>query len=393
MTKEGSMIKKIILLSVTILVCTVFAIPNPTRLNNVLLIPEWNTDSIYKFDPYNGTPLGSFCKVPVAGSPKNAIQGPDGNVYVSDQVADAVYIFDTLGAYLGTYADASDGLDNIRGIAFRGDHLFVCCYHGTASLRVVKEFSAPHTFFRNFIATYSGIDPFDILFLPDGRALFADAGTSDKIALHDTNGAYLSTVYGRSGQWPQQLQTDPLLPGAFLSCLWDADSIIDFDLNGTIVAACTLTYIKGVYRLGDSTLLATCNRGMYKINSVTGTYTLLNTVTGWQYIELYSRGSGILENKVNVLPLIQNISVYPNPFVSQTAIRYSLNANENVRLSVYDVSGKLVRTLVNHEQPLGNYSIIWDGRDNREEKIGSGIYFIAISTGKESWQYKIINSH
>jgi hypothetical protein len=363
-----------------------------SRLGSILMIPDWNTDAVGKFDPYDGTFISNFLQMPSAGSPKNAIQGPDNKIYVSDQVLDAVYMFDTLGNYLGIYADASDGLDNIRGIAFRGDHLFICCYHTTAANRAVKEFSGPHTFVRNFIS-YTGIDPFDIHFLADGRSLFADAGTSDKIALHDTNGVFLSTVYGRSGLWPQQVQSDQVLPGAFLAALWDADTIIDFELNGTIVATCTLTYVKGVYRLGNGNLLATCNRGMFEINTTTGAMTQLNSGTGWQYIELYSRLTGISEIRNNNLPRLQHIDAYPNPFHSRTAIRYTLTTNENVLATIYDVSGKLIRTLIDQYQPQGNYSVVWDSKDNRGKKVRNGIYIITLTAGKESYHFKVTNSH
>jgi len=359
------------------------------RLGSVLMIPDWNTDAVGKFNPYDGTFLSNFLQMPSAGSPKNAIQGPDNKIYVSDQVLDAVYMFDTLGNYLGIYADATDGLDNIRGIAFRGDHLFVCCYHTTTTNRAVKEFSGPHAFVRNFI-TYTGIDPFDIHFLADGRSLLADAGTSDKIALHDTNGVFISTVYGRTGLWPQQIQSDPALPGAFLGALWDADTIIDFELNGTIVATCTLTYVKGVYRLGNGNLLATCNRGMFEINTTTGAMTQLNAGTGWQYIELFTPPTAIQEKPSFEYRSIRIDNIHPNPFRSQTAIRYTLTAKEKVLLSIYDVSGKLVRTLIDQEQTSGIYSAIWDGKDNNRINLPNGIYICRVQIASDILEKEMI---
>ena len=269
--------------------------------NGVLMIPDWTTDSIGLFDPYNGAFLKFISRAPSPQSGKNAIQGPDGNIYLSDQAGDAVYIFDTLGTYLGVYADASDGLDNVRGIAFRDDHLFVCSYNGTSTLRAVKEFSGPHTYVRDFIANYTGIDPYDIHFLPDGRALFSDAGNTDQICLYDTNGVFLSQVYYHgASRWPQQIQSDSVLPGTFLGALWDADTIIDFDLSGTVFATCTLKYVKGVYRLGNGNILATCNQGIYDINPSTGSYTQLSSGTSWQYIELYRAHSTTPTCTVNV---------------------------------------------------------------------------------------------
>jgi hypothetical protein len=364
-----------------------------TRFHDVLLIPDWNTDSVYMFDPYDATPLGGLCKVPGSGSPKNAIQGPHDYIYVSDQLLDAVYMYDTLGNFIGIYADASDGLDNVRGIDVRDNHLFVCCYPTTGT-RAVKEFSAPHTFVRNFI-TYTNIDPFDILFLPDGRSLFADAGTSDKIALHDTNGAYIRTVYGRSGLWPQQIQFDSQLPGEFLGALWDADTIIDFDLDGTIVHTCTLKYVKGVYRLGNGKLLATSNYGMYTFNTTTGEVTQLNSNTGWQYIESYSVSVGASESYDIIRKAIQTTSVYPNPFSSYTRIRIpnSVSADNESELKIYNVAGKLVKTfnlaMVSGSQ-LTSDGIIWDGKDNNGLKVPNGIYIVNLKTLNRTEQYQVI---
>jgi hypothetical protein len=254
--------------------------------NGILMIPDWTTDSIGLFDPYDGTFLRFLTMASTHASPKNAIQGPDGNIYLSDQVTDEITMFDTLGTYLGIYADASDGLDNMKGIAFRGDHLFACC-NLTSGQDAVKELSGPHSYLRDFIA-YSGIDAFDILFLPDGKSILADAGTTDQICLYDTNGTFINQIYYHgSSRWPQQIQTDSVLPGAFLGALWDADTIIDFDLDGTVVNTCTLKYVKGVYRLGNGHILATSNYGIWDFNTTTGEVTQTDAGTGWQYIELY----------------------------------------------------------------------------------------------------------
>jgi Tol biopolymer transport system component len=74
--------------------------------------------------------------------------------------------------------------------------------------------------------------------------------------------------------------------------------------------------------------------------------------------------------------LMQNV---PNPTISTALIRYSLSTTGNVRLKVYDITGKLVRTLVDGKQKVGNYEIKWDGRNERGEEVRSGIYFYRLS--------------
>ena len=78
--------------------------------------------------------------------------------------------------------------------------------------------------------------------------------------------------------------------------------------------------------------------------------------------------------KTNTYKLYQN---YPNPFNTSTNIEYRIQKTEFVSLIVYDVLGREVATLVNEQQPPGNYEIQFNGIN-----LNSGIYFIRIETDK-----------
>jgi hypothetical protein len=72
---------------------------------------------------------------------------------------------------------------------------------------------------------------------------------------------------------------------------------------------------------------------------------------------------------------------HPNPFNPTTTIGYELPENARVSLVIYDVSGRLVRSLVDREnKPAGRYEEVWDGRDNTGNQVASGVYFYRIST-------------
>jgi hypothetical protein len=74
---------------------------------------------------------------------------------------------------------------------------------------------------------------------------------------------------------------------------------------------------------------------------------------------------------------------YPNPFNPATSIQFSLPQTEKVHLAIYDIRGRLVRTLVDHElYSQGWYTLNWDGRDNLGQKVASGIYFTKLQAGK-----------
>jgi hypothetical protein len=89
-------------------------------------------------------------------------------------------------------------------------------------------------------------------------------------------------------------------------------------------------------------------------------------------------GEDIRPKFPSALGLSQN---YPNPFNPQTTIRFSLPRTTVVDLSIYDATGHVVKTLVNGTTLGGEHSIIWDGQDDRGEKVASGVYFMRLEAG------------
>jgi hypothetical protein len=87
------------------------------------------------------------------------------------------------------------------------------------------------------------------------------------------------------------------------------------------------------------------------------------------------------------LALHQNV---PNPFNPQTTIAYDLPSTSRVRLLVMDVSGKLVRTLVDETQSTGSRSVVWNGRDDGGNAVSSGVYFYVLDAGKERLTRKLV---
>jgi hypothetical protein len=72
---------------------------------------------------------------------------------------------------------------------------------------------------------------------------------------------------------------------------------------------------------------------------------------------------------------------YPNPFNPSTTISYSLPQKSEVVLTIYNLLGQEIKTLVNEIQTPGNKLITWDGRDNQGDMVGAGVYIYSIRTG------------
>lgn len=72
-------------------------------------------------------------------------------------------------------------------------------------------------------------------------------------------------------------------------------------------------------------------------------------------------------------------SVYPNPFNSATNIEFEVESGY-VELSIYDITGSLVKTLVSVVLPRGSHDVLWDGRDNNNSAVASGVYFCRLKS-------------
>ncbi len=75
---------------------------------------------------------------------------------------------------------------------------------------------------------------------------------------------------------------------------------------------------------------------------------------------------------------------YPNPFNPETNIEFSLLNKGNVELSVYNIRGQKVKTLVNEAYSAGTHKVVWNGKDDQDKSVSSGIYFYRLeSDGKK----------
>jgi hypothetical protein len=81
---------------------------------------------------------------------------------------------------------------------------------------------------------------------------------------------------------------------------------------------------------------------------------------------------------------------YPNPFNAMTLIKYSLPQDCQVEIGLYNILGQKVRTLVNEYQTSGYRRIAWDGKDDRGQDVGSGIYFYQMKAEDFSCTRKLL---
>ena len=82
---------------------------------------------------------------------------------------------------------------------------------------------------------------------------------------------------------------------------------------------------------------------------------------------------------IDIYELSQN---YPNPFNPVTTFRYDLPENSHVNITIYDMLGRQVRTLVNQTQDAGYRSVIWNATNDYGKPVSAGVYLYQIQAGE-----------
>ncbi len=97
-------------------------------------------------------------------------------------------------------------------------------------------------------------------------------------------------------------------------------------------------------------------------------------------------------NQTTTIPSINNklSQNYPNPFNPVTSISFTIKEKSNVKLSIYNIKGQLVKTLKNEVMASGKHSIVWNGKDNNNQNVTSGVYFYKIDSNNFSSTRKMI---
>lgn len=91
-----------------------------------------------------------------------------------------------------------------------------------------------------------------------------------------------------------------------------------------------------------------------------------------------------LDNNEDLIPsritLNQN---YPNPFNPSTTIKFEMQQKQHVKLEIFDITGKLIRKLIDNEMNAGLHELSWNGKDADGNQVNSGMYFYSLKSGSK----------
>lgn len=251
---------------------TIF-IANSAQAAKLLMMPDSQSDRVILFNAFDGK-LVDDNFIDGAGlfqTPINAIQ-VNNEVWVSDQLADSIFRFNLKGQLLSTL---SGGLDNIRGMAFIGDRIYVtnAGTDNSAPGEGIVIFD-PNGNNLGFFAVGS---PYDVL--SDNGELLISNTADENLERYSLDGNFLGTFHDSDGvtgiDFPQQLTTRS--NGNILAAGFSAPAgIYEYDLSGTQIGRYTSTEgvanlgIRGLYELGNGNILWTGGDGVVSTNLTVG---------------------------------------------------------------------------------------------------------------------------
>jgi hypothetical protein len=145
-----------------------------------------------------------------------------------------------------------------------------------------------------------------------------------------------------------------------------------------------LTYAENIIPLtgyaGQNIYIAFINKGLYR-RKIYLDDILVKSFT-----------MGVAEHTTNNQPLVTMLYlVKPNPATrGLSQISFSLSEPQKVAIRIFDISGRLIKTLVNEQKNTGNYSLIWNGTDDNNREVSEGVYFCILKTDEKSLKQKIL---
>jgi len=155
--------------------------------------------------------------------------------------------------------------------------------------------------------------------------------------------------------------------------------------SGYTTSSQTITLTADAGDLPSGTYYGTVTVSADEVTSEQNAYTYVTMVVGSKKRVAQEGGSTVAQRAVATYAesALKSASLsshrnYPNPFNPSTTIRYAVPSASHVTVSVYDTWGRSVRTLAEGYHEEGEYSVVWDGRDQRGEQVSSGVYLCRV---------------
>jgi DNA-binding beta-propeller fold protein YncE len=319
-----------------------------------LYVSSQNNDRILRYDGTTGSFIDIFVAAGSGGLdvPVGLDFGPDGNLYVASNLS-AVRRYDgSTGAYIDAFVPS--GLGNPTGLLFGpDDDLYVCNRNGDSVLRYD---GATGALIGAFVTTGSGgLDsPRGLIWGPDGN-LYVCEEFNDSVRRYDgVTGAFIDVfIAGGSGGLDRANDIIFGPDGIAYVASFNNDQVLGYDATtGAFIGA-----------LPDGGILhgpAWLALGGPRVATAVG------------YSDALPLG----------ITLEQNV---PNPFNPTTTVRFTLPTTGRVHVTVVDVTGRIIATLLDHTMTAGVHAVEWTAGE-----APSGVYFVRVESRGENASRKMV---
>lgn len=157
----------------------------------------------------------------------------------------------------------------------------------------------------------------------------------------------------------------------------DTIAFIDYSVEGNIIEPGEISV---------ATIEFSQNSGRYfDINPFSINTGVVLTHSG-ELIKVNDNKEGLIPDNYSLLP------AYPNPFNPTTTLKYALPERAQIKLQIFDITGRLVKTISNHEKTGGTHQTQWQGTNQQGEPVSSGMYFVRLSAASTNGKKSFIQS-
>ncbi|MBN2030683.1 carbohydrate-binding protein, partial [bacterium] len=110
----------------------------------------------------------------------------------------------------------------------------------------------------------------------------------------------------------------------------------------------------------------------------------------FENVTIHHEETGVLETATLSPTSLILHPAYPNPFNPSTIISFELPDDSQVNISIFNLLGKRIRTLKKDRMKAGTHSILWDARDDNDNRIATGLYVCKLQVNDEMWTEKLM---
>ncbi len=234
-------------------------------------------------------------------------------------------------------------------------------YNFTGTLFIITNYVADSSSRRHVnteISTESGLYPCSLMVWPEVKEMFANG----------------MSIQSHSKTHPESISNDTILEEEVRG----SKAVIESTLSTIVNFYCY------PYCLFDSQYKEIVKDAGY-LGAVEGGVSAEHTATADMYAlkRTFIAGQCTINQFLNLIPgagIFKIQGSHPNPFRNITEINYQVPKKSKVSLKIYDITGRLVKSLVDDTRDIGCYTVKWDGKDINSKRLTTGIYFVTLKS-------------